>query len=296
MKPHIFKSPSLHIVKRYIKSKPWLWSAIRPIARFRAWLIGAQTPQCRLNYSDVVVGGELLVRVSNIPGDFYLSARSDLAKRAIFDGSYEPEVTAALKEYSDSKGTIVNVGANVGFFAVFFAHTYSQAKRIVAIEPNPEAFAYLQRNIARNNLKDRIDILNTCVGADEMDVEFCFVDGIPEYSSVEGIVHPAAKGKSITRINVPQKRLSDLLDGEPVGLIFVDVEGAEERVFRGAEKTLRSHRPKLFFECSDILLRKFGGSSSGLVEYLTSLGYTVRDPFAQNQIMVHPYEGEAIAF
>ncbi|MGH7787496.1 MAG: FkbM family methyltransferase [Candidatus Binatia bacterium] len=47
--------------------------------------------------------------------------------------------------------TVVDIGANIGMFALFAA-AEQRAARVVAFEPFPESFALLQRNATRNHL------------------------------------------------------------------------------------------------------------------------------------------------
>ncbi len=58
--------------------------------------------------------------------------------------------------------TIVDVGAHVGSFTVWAARRAARA-RCLAIEPNPETFALLVRNIHDNGLQDRVTAVNAGV-------------------------------------------------------------------------------------------------------------------------------------
>lgn len=280
------------MLKHYIKSHPALLTLLQPLIRLRARWVQQMTTRPHWN---AIVSGELVLRVDNIPGFFQLPAVSDLTRRIIMNGVYEPDVTAVLRQFADVEGVIVDVGANIGLYASYFAHVCRKAKKIIAIEANPEAYRLLVHNMAANNIGDRVATINACIGADRKLVEFAYVAGKPEYSSVSGIVHPAIATVEIQTLQIPQVPLGEVVGSTSISLIFVDVEGAEEHVFRGAEKILRESHPVLFFECSDILLGKFGCSSVSLVSYLESLGYRVTNPLAKGSALSNPYEGEAIA-
>jgi FkbM family methyltransferase len=60
---------------------------------------------------------------------------------------------------------IVDVGAHVGTFTVWAALRSPRA-RILAIEPNPETFALLERNIQDNGLQDRVVAIKAAVGTE----------------------------------------------------------------------------------------------------------------------------------
>jgi hypothetical protein len=56
-----------------------------------------------------------------------------------------------------------------------------------------------------------------------------------------------------------------------IGLLKIDVEGAELAVFKGAERILKQQSPLLIFECENRHLES--GSVTDVFHYLQSLGY-----------------------
>jgi FkbM family methyltransferase len=284
-------------VKQYVNSSRILTALFFfPLWLKRKWIKG-RTAGLMLNYDQVVNGGHLIIGPTNFPGHFKLDATSDLAKRVICDGVFEPELTGLLSRFADIGGDVVNVGANVGFYAIYFAHCFSNIRRVIAIEPNPEAFELLKYNIASNGVGDRVECVQACIGDVPGQVEFAFVPGKSEYSSIARINHAAVSGFVQEHVTVNVFQLSDVTtdrDLEP-GLIFIDTEGAELLVIRGAEEIIKKSRPLLFFECEDKLLRKFGHTSEMLHSAVAGLGYEVRNALAPRLELVHPFSGVAVA-
>ena len=62
------------------------------------------------------------------------------------DASFEPGLCALLEQLRG--GTVLDVGANIGFITVRAARAVGSQGRVIAIEPHPERFHYLERNIA----------------------------------------------------------------------------------------------------------------------------------------------------
>lgn len=58
---------------------------------------------------------------------------------------------------------IVDIGANVGVFSIWMAAGNPQA-RVVAVEPAPEAFEFLQRNVSANQLRNVSALQAACAG------------------------------------------------------------------------------------------------------------------------------------
>ena len=283
------------MLKQYLKHNRLFVAMFGPLLKIMAKLRLGDTSIAAQCYRESVLGGTLILAPKNISGQFEVSATSDLASRIVLTGSYEPDVTAVLSKLKLKNGIIVNVGANVGFYSVYLATVFPDSIKVLAIEPNPEAFRLLKSNIARNNLSSRILPMQTCIGESEGTIELSIIEGMPEYSSVGGIAHPGVANRVQLRVEVPVVPLSTLVGDERVSLIFVDTEGAERSVFAGAEEILLRDKPLLFFECSDILLGKFGSSAKELELKLSSLGYVVRNGLCQRLPLQHPFEGEGIA-
>ena len=268
-----------------------------PIAIRRSWL-RASRAKVEDAFERTIVGGDVTLRPDNLDAQFIVPSSSDLARRVITTGGFEPEITRILDRLIDLDGDIVNIGANVGFYSIYFASRFKSVNRVYAIEPNPEAFGYLQRNIVENRCDDNVEAMQVCIGKDAGQVDFAIIPGRPEYSSIERIVHPSTDGLAQEIISVKIATLEDALTSREVNvkLMFVDTEGAELLVFQGAASILEKSKPLLFFECDDRLLGKFDHSSRLLEDYLCSLSYTVRDALDPRVSLQHPFVGEAVAF
>ena len=73
---------------------------------------------------------------------------------------------------------------------------------------------------------------------------------------------------------VPTFRLDDIVDG-PVGLLKMDVEGAEGRVVKGAARLIERDRPIVTTELKDEMLRRVSGTTvADYLGYFEGLGYT----------------------
>jgi FkbM family methyltransferase len=252
--------------------------------------------ECAYTYRNAVKCGEVYLRPRNIDGTFCLDARSHIAERIIFSGEYEPEVTNMLERLAAPGGLVVNIGANVGLMSVFLANHFP-SRKVMAIEPNPDCYRMLIQNIKINNLQSRIEAAQCCISNRSGSVSFSVIEGLPEYSSIGGIVHPAVIGKVAQTMQVRVDQLVNVVQGQRVGFVFADTEGAEAMVFEGAKDILARDRPVVLCECSDLLLKKFGSTSRELEELFKSQKYKVSDALlARNKKILHPFEGELLAF
>ena len=129
---------------------------------------------------------------------------------------------------------ILDCGANVGLASLFFHRAYPDA-RITAFEADPALFAMLDANVKANGagtVEARHAALWTSTGTLTFRCEGSdsgMIDSLP------GAVDGAAT-------IVPSLRLRDLLEAEPVDLLKLDIEGAEDVVLADCEPVL--HRVK----------------------------------------------------
>jgi len=245
-------------------------------------------------YRQVVRGGRLVIAPTNIDGEFEIDARSDLAARVVESGTYEPELTWILSRLANTEGTVVNVGANVGFFAVHMARSLPRADVVVAIEPNPDAFQMLLGNIQRNTCEGRIQAVNMCIGAEVGEVSLAVVPGKPEYSSIGSIVHNSVARLAQAHHVVPIDSLARVV-ATPVGLLVIDVEGAEMAVLKGAAEIIDKDRPIILMECSEYLMSKFHDQSSDVIRFLEDRRYALFDVEDFKCRVVPPFDGELLA-
>jgi FkbM family methyltransferase len=142
--------------------------------------------------------------------------------------------------------TFIDVGSNVGWYALFLAQEAGPAvtTRILAVEPQPEIFDRLIYNI-RQNPSCTIKAVD-CAVADKTGELTLFLDPLNRGEASLKIVNSS----QTDAIRVPAVTLLDLLNREGltrVDAIKLDVEGAEDLVldpfFRDAPASLY---PSLF--------------------------------------------------
>ena len=232
------------------------------------------------------------IRVPEFSGIFTLPSRSDLFRRLIRYGQYEPQLVACCRKLIDPGRDIVDVGANIGFYSVLFAKLIDKRRRVLAIEPTVNALKHLRINLADNDVADKVQLFEGVALDVSGETEIHYIEEREEYSSVGVMEHPFIHGDQLKSIKVPARTIDELIrtHGLSPGFIKIDVEGMEHKVIEGMREVMKIHRPVILAELSDPLLRKNGSNSAAVIALIRSLGYEVKDPlFPQFYAGARPY-------
>jgi FkbM family methyltransferase len=147
-------------------------------------------------------------------------------------GVYDLPVTEAIMRLTDAGDTALDVGANVGYMSLVLALSAGSRGRVCCFEPNPDVLPRLRRNVLSwKQLRIASIEVQSFALSDRNGEGFL---GFPDnYAQNQGLVSLEVRG------GVPVKlcRLDSLRLGG-VGIMKVDVEEHEARVFLGAQKLL----------------------------------------------------------
>lgn len=163
----------------------------------------------------------------------------------------------------------VDVGAHIGSVTAEVLHRDPSA-RIVAVEADPEKAARLKRRFPD------VDVHDCAVGDRKGEVTFYIDERRPGYSS---LARRNRRPADVRQIDVPMRRLDDILSSTAdVGLIKIDVEGAELAVLRGAAGLLSRCRPVVLFESGPQGGRSMGFGIEEIFDWLAGQGYEILVP------------------
>jgi len=141
------------------------------------------------------------------------------------------------------RDVIVDVGANIGTSTVPFA--METGCRVLAIEPVPELFAVLRRNIADNGLEPRVTCVQAAIHASRADrVRMVLPAGNSGGGEIQRLARPPtfdARHPVRGIVDVPASGLADVLDAhdmaaERVAFVWSDTQGSEADVIESGER------------------------------------------------------------
>jgi FkbM family methyltransferase len=221
-----------------------------------------------------------ILDIHEFDGHFHVSVTSDLFKRIVSRGYYEPELASLIKQHVKAGSDAIDIGANVGFFSCLMSKCVGSG-RVLACEPTTVGLNLLKKNLLLNHCAN-VTIFEGAVSNQAGAVQIAYIPGREEYSSLGAIVHPSATGENHLTMSVPSLSLDELVVQHSLRPSFIkmDVEGAEFLVLDGSHKTLETYRPLILAELSDLLLKSKGSSLSQVSELLQRFQYDIRDPLS----------------
>jgi FkbM family methyltransferase len=208
----------------------------------------------RVSYYDVL--SPFLV-VSSGYGLFCTRARNI---NLLFQEVYEVE--HILPSLMDKDTVFIDVGAYQGLYTVYACR---RARRVLAVEPNPTALAYLKVNVALNNCNNTIVIPKAV--SDRRGVVKLRIPRPARRGHIPTTASIVWSFEEALEIDVEADTLDNIVDDvglDSVDFIKMDVEGAEGLVVKGAERTLRKARA---------LLIEIWPENTWIISYLQALGY-----------------------
>jgi FkbM family methyltransferase len=218
-------------------------------ARVRNSIAGHGHPWSEMSFSaqQVLVGNDIKIRLFPHFGEFDEAAL--FSKRLCYEDAMFAWLQANAPHRYD---LIIEIGANVGVFTVFFdalAQRGSRPKSIIAFEPSREAYARLLSNLKVNGATS-VTTFNAAVGLASGFETFYE----PEGHLTNGSFHKEFSEifsntvRSTTVLVVGAMELASFVSSARGTLIKIDVEGFEPQLLEAMSELIKRYRPDLLIE------------------------------------------------
>jgi FkbM family methyltransferase len=203
---------------------------------------------------------------------FQCDLADQICREVAVTGLYEPPVSRVMQHLLPRGGSMVDAGANWGYYALLAAAAVGPSGTVIALEPDPRPFARLQGNLALNGF-GQVRALPVAASAA---AGRAHVHGYADADANRGTsqLHdaPAAGPNSFAVACVTLDELSRTFAA--IDLVKIDVEGAELAALGGMEEGLRTQRYRsIVLELHPGLLADRGTSAEACIERLTRHGY-----------------------
>lgn len=211
-----------------------------------------------------------------------LNQNDPVVSGALALGVYEKAETKFFREGRSPDMVFLDIGANIGYFSALALEVLEKGS-IIALEPDPENFRFLERTIAANPSKaDRV----RCINKAAADRNGTFQ--LHTSSSNRGDNRLYSNDRSEGSVEVEVCTIDSLLESigiSSVDFIKIDVQGFEGHVFRGMRRILQSS-PNLtvLSEFWPHGLRGAGSDPEELLREWEALGLTLYELTPQGSI------------
>ncbi|AEA43869.1 FkbM family methyltransferase [Fluviicola taffensis] len=189
--------------------------------------------------------------------------------RTLRSDKKENDFFTFLSLLKDGKGDVLDIGANLGVMTVHLANTLPNTT-IHAFEPMPANVSVLKKIIAKFKLS-KAKIHEIALGDESGTAKMVLpVNGS---TIMQGLSH--VKHETITEWNEGQEvdvkldKLDNILNGQPVQAIKIDIENFEYFALKGANRIITSNKPIIYAELWD------NENRSKCFDYLKSFNYSV---------------------
>lgn len=216
------------------------------------------------------------VRITSLTGNVFLvpCLHEPVAFSLLFDGTYEPETLALIHSLMPADGSFVDIGANIGLFAIEVAKKLHGRGHVLAIEASPTVFRYLRANVDACGVSN-VRVENVAVNSGDSEHTDFYEAPVSAFGM--GARAPQFYAPSIS---LPAASLDEILlrtGFPPPNVIKIDVEGFEADVFRGGLQCLSAAQaPAVVFEFVDWAEARSGGVVGEAQRLLLDIGYQLQ--------------------
>jgi FkbM family methyltransferase len=217
----------------------------------------------------VYIGNNKML-ISPIWGGKLIASSNDrsLMPELVIQGFYEIALTKYFLKNIKPGDTVIDIGANLGYFTVLAGYLVGSNGKVIAYEAVKENCDLIQENISINGINNRVEIRNRAVYSQNKTISFFETEMFKGNSSIKkhGENYFVFFGNEHIKENmVPAECLDNYVEELPfIKIIKIDIEGGEYHALLGMQKLIENNKvDTIIFEFNQnmlgndsILLRK----------------------------------------
>jgi FkbM family methyltransferase len=190
-------------------TKKWLRDFLNPFDRLRylLWRASRSTKNVVVSLQD---GNKLTIRPT--PTTDLLTAYEIFVNQAYHRPPQVPEPSPKF---------IVDIGANVGYSVIYWAHAYPSA-RMVAFEPHPAHISMLYRHLELNALLNQVSVVGSAASNHNA---YSFLTDNENESVVVDKYQPGM-------LQIKVRDFFTEMEGQNIDLLKLDIEGGEYAILK----------------------------------------------------------------
>jgi len=241
--------------------------------------------------------GLLVTKVLNTFLMYMEASDMSVTPHLIADGCWEKTITDAIVARLKPGMTVIDVGANYGYYTLLSACCVGDKGRVYSFEPNPRTFQILKKNIEVNWLRPIVRPFQMVALDSRKKVELHVLrdfQGCTSLFSAQYLPEPDTPPDQ--RPLVDAVPLDEIIQDEKIDLVKIDAEGSEPLVLDGMQQILaRNPELTLLVEINVPMIRNCGDPADfldrvrklgGTMQYFTP--WNTLEPFNQEKALQFP--------
>ncbi len=186
--------------------------------------------------------------------------------------SYESYETKLFREILKEGMTVVDIGANIGYYSVIAGKRVGTNGKVFSFEPENINFSFLEKNISKNSLRNTKAFQTALSDKPGTQNLFLYKENKGSYSLVDN-------RKTKVSIPVAVDTLDNVLGRNnisSVDIIKIDIEGGEYLAFLGAKEILsKSSKLIVMTEFFPNAIRRFNKDPLDFLKLFRDRGFSI---------------------
>ena len=204
------------------------------------------------------------VAMTLVPGD-------EISDSIAFTGVYESALSRRVALLAKEGGTLVDVGANLGYVTLLWVAARPD-NRCIAFEASGRNIELLRHNVQRNGFEMQVTVVAKAAGREAGRRHF-HPGFLATQTGTGGFLPEDRPGG----IEVDVVRIDEVVPAAPIALLKIDIEGADSWALMGCDRLLRAGMVnEVWFEQNKPRMRELGIPLDAAQEYLRSFGFAPR--------------------
>lgn len=173
-----------------------------------------------------------------------------ISSELIMYGTHEQLTTTILLQELKKGMVCLDIGSNIGYFALLEHNLVGNSGKIICIEPSPIVFDVLKHNIKLQNTSS-IEIHNFACGDENKEVEFMTNSSSNQSIIIDNNISFEGKDSTVSITKIQVKKIDSFLADsllQKLDFIRFDTDGYEIKIYHGMRESIKKFKPTLSFE------------------------------------------------
>ncbi|QMU53928.1 MAG: FkbM family methyltransferase [Nitrosopumilus sp.] len=189
---------------------------------------------------------------------------------------WEPEETDFFNKSICEGMTVIDIGANIGYFTLLFSNLVGNSGKVIAFEPNPRSFKILNKNTQSNIIKNVTLFPNALGKFNHSTKLFLSKINFGDNRISKKLIETTDLERKA--IDVDVITLDDVLQNMSVDFLKIDAQGSEMNILQGAKNIIKKNEQiKMVIEFWPIGLMAHDCQPIDFLTELKSLKFNIYD-------------------